>query len=440
MLPKDKRRAILKRTSARPRTDSKYLSAYEISYLFDDDIGTRKEKELQKSIEEKQEGIFYRFQRLINDIAYLDYTGQLDDPGQYWSRIPELKVDMHTLAERTEKKDILSTKEINEVPVRFGYDLGLALRSLLGSAVTNEKSFGLLWGFILAQCATASGQREEENERIESLLCAFNDQKSLHKKYALSHPPPSEDAGLGYADPPTEETVSQQNSALVRTGVLDEYNLEFSSQLDTIVSGYINSLSEQELHKRADRLPEAPNSDISNTDVAESEEKIAYNIISGLLSRGELGAVRDLRIAFDQELDTIGEATASGVQAREIIANIGEFESPSSSDIAVGLYDSSSLTGKVTETLNKLAGENKKGNSRVTSTHEHAPIVAWNQTEGGWDLTAYGELLLEYRDSDRLDWLHRYGTDQGNKSEFLSADEKKRHERISEVIKQLELR
>jgi len=358
---------LLQLAELRNRNDTRYLSSAEFEYaLCDETDYSYPGSELENRLATRaNEDLIIRLQRLLNDISVLHRGGYLDPDYEYWAETADIQTHIKSL---TDKKTSLSVRELEAASVNFGHQVGLALAMVFGFAQEQELAADFLWGIILANCATESGDLDEEKENIEFLLNHLQQWSESYYNGRLSY--------------------DSQDAENIVHPVLNEFGFKYSEHLETRIRGVL------------------PYQMDDGEDI--SKKEAVRQIYKDLLENSSLEKVRQLREMLEEEWDEIEKAAPSGVSAAEIFQAVHKEKQASSENIAEKLYHST-FKGQVTETLNKLAEEGKNRQASVIPVYQHAPIVEWDSVNGEWSTTEYGTLVYKYDVKDNLNWLHDYG-------------------------------
>ena len=376
-----------------PRKSEKHLGEAEMKYLLEGEPGTHNEANLDKQIKNKRSDLRIRIQRLINDIALMEYGGYIEDNDETWNELMknwEYPGDRIYSSEISELKNTLTTAEtwnFDPDPLLYGYKFGLALRILSGSAHRSERGASFLWGLILAYCVTDSGQLPEEAHNYNVIIQKLQEYAKRHFDKAISFE--------------SEEEVKEKTkeSRAIRAA-LEEFGIEPTIDASLVI-------------QRAVRSGEYDEEDDGSKRVGgrEIDRSLARTVVKDKLKERQFKECVTIAKGLKEECNQIEKASAPGVTAVEVLRSVWDMDNPSSVDIAQNI-SSSSYQRQVTQTLNKLSEEGKNPSSGVTATYQHGPIVEWySSTEkpDAWKLTRYGELLCYFcfEENEEINWIHK---------------------------------
>lgn len=378
-----------------PRKSEKHLGETEMKYLLEGNLGTHNERTIDNQIKNKRTDLRIRIQRLINDIALIEYGGYMEDNDKVWE---ELMSDWEYSGDRiyTEKiselKNTISSRETSNIdpdPLYYGYRLGLALRILSGPAYDSERGMSFLWGLVFAHCVTKTGQIPDEKHNYDMIQQKFQEYSGKHFDYSFSFE--------------TEEEYKNKKSVQESQNIhaaLKEFDIEPSSHASLFIKNFI---------RRGEYDEEDDDSEYDGGRTI--TRSLARTVVGDKIQKGQLNECVAITKGLKEEWNQIEKASAPGVTAVEVLRSIWDMDDPSSVDIASKI-SSNRYQKQVTETLNKLSEEGKNPSSEVITTYQHGAIVKWcSSTEkpGRWKLTRYGDLLCHFafEENTEIDWIHK---------------------------------
>ncbi len=356
--PLDDKQELIDSAASRPSSETNYLPESNIRYLLNGETGSYNEKHLREKVNERAEKLSVRIQRLIYDIAALEYGGYLNDVNQNWDYLPDLSKRAQWSIRNLHGRD--ADTDVSETELQLGFSIGLALSAITGTVFESDRGEDFLAGLVLAY---------ETDEHYKAKNDNLEDQSSRASGNKI------------------DEEIAK---------VLSEYRIE--------PSPYLNRLIELDNHARAsledDRELLAPE---------EAAKEFVKNSFDNSFERH-----CKLRSKLDQEWKSIGDASVPGIGAQEALEafwNLTYHEQTSNKvkSIAIAKQMGKKDTYKktVSNVFNKLSEDGKTPSSRLETTYRHGEIVQWSSNE--WAFTDYGRLLAYHVFEKNLnhEWIQR---------------------------------
>jgi hypothetical protein len=362
--------------------DSLKLSSKQIDYLLTGDSGSY--SDIESDIEAKVDNLGERFKRLVNDMAILGRAGfltaKMADGEEAESTARSRVIDDFCGAELYASSVVKNTKMLTFPERKFlgasaGYELGLALGEVFGQASESEVGMNFMWGILLAQAAPESGQTEDEESDLLKIIEQFNKNLGMHREF----------------DQFPTHTKELKGGLKPLRDALEEFGLTETDFLFNYLASRMK--------------PHFVNYDLREYNIADARRAIRKQ--SGILKPEIINTVlcEDLSINAEQ-------GGAPGIDGTDVFSELWTQTAPTSADIAKAIADGGSASKKdqVTQACHKLADKRKNPSSTVDRIYQQAPVVAWDDINGNWELTPYGTLLAYFDiEKDRsIAWLQRY--------------------------------
>ncbi|WP_157231295.1 hypothetical protein [Halostagnicola larsenii] len=361
----------------RPSSDSKYLSKASTEYILSGESGSYEEGNLENRISNRVSDIPIRIQRLINDLAILSVGGYLDDTSRQWDRILDIK---GYAAELSAQKTVSTA---DHPAARFGYDLGFGVKKLICGEKDDQRGIEFLWGIILSQSATPTGDKEEEMENINCILNNLRMKLENTVENSCSHPVPDIDPDA-VSDFEMESKVYAEDEIIEN---LEDHGIEPTPFLLRMYSNLVRHHTYE-----------------NNINV----EKAAENVVGEQVGPHLVKSAK-VRSKLVDEWDTIDEASVPGVDVKDVLKIVWENRKRSlrSADIASELGGEWKYKKQVTNSLNKLSVEGKNPSESLQTTYEHDELIQWNNSS--WELTSWGDLLcfFVFERSMDTEWIQQ---------------------------------
>lgn len=368
-------RDFIRNARNRPSSDSKYLSEVPVEYILTGESGSYNEGELEDRINNKVPDIAIRIERLINDLAVLSHGGYLDNTNHQWDDILNIRGHCYQLLEHK------TVSTANHSATKFGYDLGIGITEYICDENDTQRGIEFIWGMILSQSATTSGDKTQELENVRNILEELEKRVENTMEDSYSYPGQNADSDaisnfdIASKVPAEDEIVKN----------LKKYNIVPTPHL----VGLYNNLIMNKVYDE-------------DVTIQEATEELVEELVKPLLVK-----CAKLRSKLVDEWDTIDDAAVPGVDVEEILSVIWENRSNSltSADIAGGLGGRSKYKNQVTNSLNKLSEQGKDPAERLQTTYEDNELVY--RKNGGWTLTSWGDLVCFFVFEKNMDpeWM-----------------------------------
>lgn len=370
-------KTFIRNAENRPSSDSKYLSGASVEYILTGESGSYNEVKLENRIDDRVPEIATRIERLINDLSVLSYGGYLDDTSYQWDNILNIRGHSYNLLEH---KTVSTT---NQAAAKFGYDLGIGIAEYICDEDDTQRGIEFIWGIVLSQSATTTGDKQEELENVYIILEEL--EKKIEDTMEESDSYPSVDT-----DPDAISNFDLASKAPAEDEIIE--NLEKHNIVPTshLVLAY-NSLIMHRVYQK----------DIT---IQQAADELVEELVHPRLVK-----FAKLRPKLVDEWDAIGEASVPGVDIKEVIETVWENrdESLTSAHIASNLGSGSKNKKQVTNSLNKLSEEGKDPAENLQTTYEYHELVYCEN--GRWKLTSWGDLVCFFVFEKNMDpeWIQK---------------------------------
>ena len=172
----DRRESWLEYIDSDRSTPGQYvLNSKDRAYcVTGEDQGSLKKSELRSRIKnDRLQELPQRFQDLFDDLALVEYSDDefLSDSEEdaIWSGVLDIETHASTIRGYGISHPSNHPNDIND-KYRFGVGLGTVLRELNSIDIFNSNETDLVWGFIIGLCAYPIEAREQEAERVDTLI------------------------------------------------------------------------------------------------------------------------------------------------------------------------------------------------------------------------------------------------------------------------------
>lgn len=369
---KDWRDVFRESGEERDSAESPYLNETDINDILDQGEGQTPLD--QDDVERALAGIEKRLTRLMLDISILSYGGYLDDIDNVWKYLDKIDEIDGELEENTKYMNLALRKstgrDVNNTDSSYSFDLGfntgIALSELTGTAKEDDRGLRFLHGFLEAY-STEHFQTASRTGQIET-----NDMSRLDPL----HPDPL----------PSQDKVFKRNN-IAPTDYLRGLTCEYK-----ILSDKIDSLPDLSLVEATERYVQEKTDDWF--------EMCCH-----------------VRRQLDEEWNTIDDAAVPGPDIHTVLEFLWELIyrrnqiNIESKDIRKEFSDRSTYDKSITQILNRLSVNGKNKSKGAKTEFEHNEIVCYSDS---WELTDYGQLLLYHvfeKDTDP-EWIHKASIQQ----------------------------
>ncbi|MFP9062332.1 hypothetical protein ACLI4R_17655 [Natrialbaceae archaeon A-chndr2] len=352
----------------RPSQDVVYLSTKQIEYILTGEVGGYSAGILEDRIEDDVADLPYRFQRLINDIGILKYGGFLDETADLWNDFHELNGYARYLVERP---CTLSAFEEQRPEIVMGYDFGIALSTLSGSAYQEPNATDFLWGLLLAYCTPHSGSLDDESENMEAVFDDLQERRKRHFETAISHATKGDRQHSQYFDRKAVDDF------------LDWCEFEVTPLLHSEIISHVRM---EVLEKERDA------------------ERVAAEYVEFIVDEYHLKEVEEVRSKLKEEWRNLPEILAKRVETKKMLKALWDLGPSNSREVSQEIDEDQPQ--QVTEAFNKLAENGKRPAPSLEPVHLHGPLVEW--VGNRWKVTDYGCLLCfhVFEKGQSAEWIY----------------------------------
>lgn len=346
----------------RPPSDSPYLSGSPARYIISRDNSHSADSE--EKIDEALKNIPDRLERLLLDIAILQYGGYLDNKNENRQLLFSFDSTPSVVTRAIHNK--YPANDRNSLSFDLGFDIGLALSALIGNHSDSSQA----------------------SEFYAGLSAAFIDPHQPEQTVNKEHSRTS--------------TPSQESGVEVDGECLEQYGIQLTDYLSAKVYRYSvqQDLDDEYLNSR----------------------KVTEKFLDDYLENWFHKLVT-LKIHIEDEWESIDEADVAGMTAKEALTALWELEhhiqsgnKNTSEKIAKTANKTGSYARQVTNVLNRLSTSGKPS-SQTTATIEYEDVVRWDN-EGEWQLSEYGIMMLYHVFEQNLnsEWIQKIGVNKSIRS------------------------